>query len=89
MHIRSFWEEWTRTYEDWEAHPEEMVDLGGGVTLAVVTQKGRIPGSSGDVRLRYASVAMGTAAFLVTRRSTLAGVVCGEVFMLAGKWWIG
>ncbi|TMK98935.1 MAG: nuclear transport factor 2 family protein [Actinobacteria bacterium] len=58
MHIRSFWEEWTRTYEDWEAHPEEMVDLGGGVTLAVVTQKGRIPGSSGDVRLRYASVAV-------------------------------
>jgi hypothetical protein len=25
----------------------------------------------------------------VTRRSTLAGVVCGEFVMLAGKWWIG
>jgi hypothetical protein len=39
--------------------------------------------------LRYAAVAAGFAAFLMTRRSTLAGVVCGEFVMLAGKWWIG
>jgi len=24
-----------------------------------------------------------------TRRSIFAGVVCGEVVMLAGKWWLG
>jgi branched-subunit amino acid transport protein len=39
--------------------------------------------------LRYAAVAAGFAAFLVTRRSTLAGVVCGELLMVAGKWWLG
>jgi len=35
--------------------------------------------------VRYAAVAAGFAAFLVTRRSTLAGVVCGELVMLAGN----
>src|SRR5882757_3725800 len=39
--------------------------------------------------LRYAAVAAGFAAFIVTRRSILAGVVCGELLMLAGKWWLG
>ena len=39
--------------------------------------------------LRYGAVAAGFAAFLATRRSTFAGVACGEVVMLAGKWWLG
>jgi branched-subunit amino acid transport protein len=39
--------------------------------------------------LRYTAVAAGFAAFVVTGRSILAGVVCGELLMLAGKWWIG
>ena len=39
--------------------------------------------------LRYAAVTAGFAAFVVARRSTLAGVVCGELVMLAGKWWLG
>jgi branched-subunit amino acid transport protein len=39
--------------------------------------------------LRYAAVAAGFAGFMATRRSTLAGVVCGEFVMLAGKWWLG
>ena len=39
--------------------------------------------------LRYGAVAAGFAAFIVTRRSTLAGVICGELVMLAGKWWLG
>jgi hypothetical protein len=38
--------------------------------------------------LRYAAAATGFAAFLVTRRSTLAGVVCGDLVMLAGQWWL-
>jgi hypothetical protein len=29
------------------------------------------------------------AGFIVTRRSIFAGVVCGELLMLAGKWWLG
>ena len=39
--------------------------------------------------LRYGAVAAGLAVFMVTRRSIFAGVVCGEVVMLAGKWWVG
>ena len=39
--------------------------------------------------LRYGAVAAGFTTFLVTRRSIFAGVVCGEVVMLAGKWWLG
>ncbi len=39
--------------------------------------------------LRYAAVAAGVAAFMITRGSTLAGVACGELVMLAGKGWLG
>jgi branched-subunit amino acid transport protein len=39
--------------------------------------------------LRYAAVGCGFLAFMVTRRSTLAGVVFGELVMVAGKWWLG
>jgi branched-subunit amino acid transport protein len=59
-----------------------------GVIAQILVQP---PGALASVPgwLRYAAVAAGFAAFLVTRRSTLAGVVCGELVMLAGKWWIG
>jgi branched-subunit amino acid transport protein len=39
--------------------------------------------------LRYGAVAAGFAVFIATGRSIFAGVVCGEVVMLAGKWWFG
>jgi len=39
--------------------------------------------------ITYAAVAAGFAVFTVTRRSIFAGVVCGELVMLAGKWWLG
>ena len=39
--------------------------------------------------LRYGAVAAGFAVFMLTRRSIFAGVVGGEVVMLAGKWWLG
>ncbi|WP_375413264.1 AzlD domain-containing protein [uncultured Bradyrhizobium sp.] len=39
--------------------------------------------------LRYGTVTAGLAAFIVTRRSIFAGVVCGELVMLVGKWWLG
>jgi hypothetical protein len=49
------------------------------------------PGAPASVPdwLRYAAVAAGVAAFILTRRSIFAGVVCGEAVMLAGKWWLG
>ena len=39
--------------------------------------------------LRYASVAIGFGVFWMSRRSTLAGVICGEIVMLGGQWWLG
>jgi branched-subunit amino acid transport protein len=39
--------------------------------------------------LRYGAVAGGFAGFIATRRSIFVGVVCGEVIMLIGKWWLG
>lgn len=39
--------------------------------------------------LRYGAVAAGFAAFLLSRKSIFAGVVCGEIVMLSGRWWLG
>jgi hypothetical protein len=38
---------------------------------------------------RYGALAAGFVAFVLTRRSILAGVICGEIVMLAGTWWLG
>ena len=59
-----------------------------GVIAQILVQP---PGALASVPgwLRYAAVAAGFAGFMVIRRSTLAGVVCGELVMVAGKWWLG
>ena len=59
-----------------------------GVIAQILVQP---PGALASVPdwLRYAAVAAGFAAFIVTRRSIFAGVVGGEIVMLAGKWWLG
>src|SRR5450756_479038 len=59
-----------------------------GVIAQILVQP---PGALASVPdwLRYAAVATGFAAFIVLGRSTLIGVVCGELLMLAGKWWLG
>ena len=61
--------------------------LAGVIAQIVVEPPGALA-SVPDV-LRYGAVAAGLIAFLLTRRSIFAGVVTGEVFMLAGKWWLG
>ena len=51
----------------------------------------RPPGALASVPdfLRYGALVVGFIVFMVTRRSIFAGVVSGEVVMLAGKWWLG
>jgi branched-subunit amino acid transport protein len=61
--------------------------LAGVIAQILVSPPGALASVPG--RLRYAAVAAGFAAFILTRRSTLAGVVCGELVMLAGEWWFG
>jgi branched-subunit amino acid transport protein len=60
--------------------------LAGVIAQILVTPPGAL--ASVPDWLRYAAVAAGFAAF-AARRSTLVGVVCGEIVMLAGKWWLG
>ena len=59
-----------------------------GVIAQILVQP---PGALASVPdwLRYGAVAAGFAAFLLTRRSIFVGVVCGEIVMLVGKWWLG
>jgi hypothetical protein len=59
-----------------------------GVIAQILVQP---PGALASVPsfLRYGALGAGFVAFTLTRRSIFAGVVCGEIFMLAGKWWIG
>jgi hypothetical protein len=59
-----------------------------GVIAQILVQP---PGALASVPgwLRYAAVVGGFAAFMLTRRSIFAGVVCGEIVMLSGKWWLG
>ena len=59
-----------------------------GVIAQILVQP---PGALASVPdwLRYAAVAGGFIVFMLTRRSIFAGVVSGELLMLAGKWWLG
>src|ERR1700680_2612411 len=50
--IRAFWEDWYSSYEEAEIEPEEMLDLGNGVTFAVLVQNSRPDGSGGEERDR-------------------------------------
>jgi hypothetical protein len=59
-----------------------------GVIAQILIQP---PGALASVPdwLRYAAVAGGCIVFLATRRSIFAGVVSGELLMLAGTCWLG
>jgi len=54
--MRAFWEDWLSSYEGWQLQTVEVQDLGNGVTFAVLDQRGRLVGSSGEIELRYAAV---------------------------------
>jgi branched-subunit amino acid transport protein len=59
-----------------------------GVIAQILIQP---PGALASVPdwLRYFAVVGGCIVFVMTRRSIFAGVVSGELLMLAGKWWLG
>jgi ketosteroid isomerase-like protein len=56
--IRRFFEDWIGTFEEFDVQPDEILDLDGGVTLAVVLQSGRPVGSVSHVQLRYAQISV-------------------------------
>ena len=59
-----------------------------GVIAQILVQP---PGALASIpdALRYGAVVAGFAVFLFTKRSIFAGVACGEIVMVAGKWWLG
>jgi branched-subunit amino acid transport protein len=61
--------------------------LAGVIAQILVQPPGALAGVPGW--LRYGAVVAGFTTFLMTRRSIFAGVACGELVMLAGKWWLG
>ncbi len=58
--IRGLFEDMLSPYEEFHGEIEEIVSLGNGVIFAVLTANGRPVGSSGEVRLRYASAVIWT-----------------------------
>jgi len=54
--IRRYFEDWRRSYVEYETEMEEVAELGSGLTFAVVIQRARPVGSRGHVRVRYAVV---------------------------------
>ena len=78
----------TRVPNSWSGVRAVATAILAGVIAQILVQP---PGALASVPdwLRYGAVAAGFAAFIVTRRSIFAGVVCGELVMLAGKWWLG
>jgi branched-subunit amino acid transport protein len=59
-----------------------------GVVAQILVQPTGALASVPDFR-RYGALAAASIAFMLTRRSIFAGLLCGEIVMLAGKWWLG
>jgi hypothetical protein len=73
VQIRDLFEDWSRAYDEWGITFDEFLDLGGGIVFAVVTERGRLAGSTGRLHFRVAVV----AAFverLIMRVSTYADI---------------
>ncbi|MCP1832553.1 MULTISPECIES: AzlD domain-containing protein [Bradyrhizobium] len=59
-----------------------------GIIAQIVVQP---PGALASVPdwLRYGAVAAGFVVFMLARKSIFAGVIAGEIVMIAGKYWLG
>ena len=62
--IRGFYEDAASSLDDFHVETQEIIDFGNGVTFAVVLITGHPVGSSGEVEIRYGSVASWTEAVL-------------------------
>ncbi len=61
--------------------------LAGVIAQIVISPPGALA-TVPDV-VRYGSVAVGFAVYQAARKSVFAGVVAGEIVVIAGKWWMG
>ena len=61
---RGYYEDLASSLDDFHVETQEIIDLGNGVTFAVVLIPGHPFGSSGDVQMRFGSVASWTEAVI-------------------------
>jgi ketosteroid isomerase-like protein len=54
--LADFMKAWRDPYDDWSMAVEEIVDAGGDKVVAVLLQRGRLPGSDVDLGQRYGVV---------------------------------
>src|SRR5580704_5526560 len=47
--VRGFLEDWLSSYEVFDTEPEEVLDMGNGITFFVACQSGRLLGAAGRV----------------------------------------
>src|SRR5205814_80778 len=71
--IRREIEDMMRSYDDFHAANEEVLDLGNGVTFCVRVFTAHPVGSSGEVRIRFGSVASWTEG-LIERENTYVDI---------------
>ena len=62
--IRSFFEDILSRYDEFHGELEEIIDLGNGVGFLVTVCRGRPVGGEEEVRLRLASVLLGTESVI-------------------------
>jgi ketosteroid isomerase-like protein len=63
--IRRFFDDWLISYDEFEFEPEEILDFGRGVVLAVIRQSARPAGSTGQVHIRYAQLVVWAEGLIV------------------------
>lgn len=61
--------------------------LAGVIAQILIVPPGALASVPGSVRFGY--IVVGFGVYLATRKSVFAGVVAGEVAVLAGTWWFG
>ncbi len=59
-----------------------------GVIAQIVVQPPGALASVPDI-VRYSAVIAGFLTFISIRKSIFAGVLCGEIVLISGKWWLG
>jgi ketosteroid isomerase-like protein len=51
-----FFTSWTEAYEDWDQEIEELLDASAGRVIALMRQRGRLPGGDSWVELAFGVV---------------------------------
>jgi ketosteroid isomerase-like protein len=63
--VRGYFEDWLSSYDEFEVVAEEVVDLGNGVSYAILRQTGHPVASTSEVQFRFASVSLSVNGLFV------------------------